>query len=153
MQGDHRPLEPSRRQSVQQHALQGNRTNIIYPDLTSVAYKFDSLGRATNMIDALGTTTNYFDNLSRLVAVSNAVGQVAKTVYDIEDRATSVTDANGVTVTQTFDNLHRLLTRTYQDTGLERYGYSPGGLVKYTNQLNQVTSSAEGGAMGSQLNF
>src|SRR5439155_14460594 len=47
--------------------------------------------------------------------------------------------ANGVTVTNTYDNLGRLRTRTYPDTGAEKFGYSALGLVKYTNQLNLVT--------------
>ena len=32
-------------------------------------------------------------------ALSNAVGQVSKVIYDIEDRPSILTDANGVTVT------------------------------------------------------
>jgi len=31
----------------------------------------------------------------------------------------TVTDANGVTITSTFDDLGRLRTRTYPDTGVE----------------------------------
>ena len=56
-----------------------------------------------------------------------------------------MTDANGVTIIQTFDGLDRLLTRTYPDTGVEKFGYSARGLIQYTNQL-------KGGAIGSHLN-
>src|SRR5439155_23177269 len=59
---------------------------------------------------------------------------------DIEDRLYSAMDANDVTVTNTYDDLGRLRTRTYPDTGSEKFGYSALGLVKYTNQLNSVTS-------------
>jgi RHS repeat-associated protein len=61
------------------------------------------------------------------------------TTYDIDDHPIYVTDANGVTVTNTYDILHRLSTRTYPDGGVERFGYSERGLVAYTNQLNFVT--------------
>jgi YD repeat-containing protein len=50
-----------------------------------------------------------------------------------------VTDANGVTITSTFDDLGRLRTRTYPDTGVERFGYTVKGLVAYTNQISKVT--------------
>ena len=66
--------------------------------------------------DALGSTTNTYDNLSRLVNVSNAAGQVQAVAYDVADRVTQTTDANGVSVTTTFENLDRLRTRTYPDT-------------------------------------
>src|SRR5207245_897731 len=93
--------------------LQGNRTNIVYPDNTSFSYKYDSLRRLTNALDALSSTTYWYNNQGLLTAVSNTLGQISKTLFDINDRPTSVTDANGVTVTQTFDNLDRVLTRTY----------------------------------------
>ena len=90
--------------------------------------------------DALGSTTNTYDNLSRLVNVSNAAGQVQAVAYDVADRVTQATDANGVSVTSTFDNLDRLRTRTYPDTGVEAFGYTAkiAGPTSYTNQLSKV---------------
>ena len=40
----------------------------------------------------------------------------------------------GAAQTQTFDNLDRVLTRTYPDpdSGVERFGYSARGLVNYS---------------------
>ena len=35
----------------------------------------------------------------------------------------------------TYDNLGRLLTRTYPDGGVESFGYSARGLIAYTNQI------------------
>jgi len=104
----------------------------------SVSYKYDSLRRVTNVVDALGSTTNWYNNQGLLVAVSNAVGQVSKTFYDIEDRATNVVDANGVSIDQTFDGLDRLLTRTYPDLGLEMFAYTARGLTNYVNQLGKT---------------
>ncbi len=46
-----------------------------------------------------------------------------------------VTDANGVTVTNTFDDVGRLISRVYPDTGAETFGYSAAGLIAYTNQI------------------
>src|SRR5262249_41352486 len=57
-------------------------------------------------------------------------------VFDIEDRPIYITDANGVSVTNTYDDLRRVRTRTYPDGGVEKFGYSARGLTAYTNQLN-----------------
>jgi len=118
---------------------QGNRTQTYFPDGTSVTYKLDSLKRITNVVDALSSTTNWFNNQGLLVAVSSGAGQVSATSYDIEDRATNIVDSNGVSINQTFDNLGRVLTRAYPDSGAEKFGYSARGLVAYTNQLNLAT--------------
>ena len=99
--------------------LQGNRTSVVYPDLTGATNRYDLLRRPTVVSDALGSVTNYYDNLSRVTAVSNYFGQVQASVYDAEDRITQMTDVNGVTVTNTYDNLNRPLTRTYPDTGYD----------------------------------
>src|SRR5438046_10362387 len=107
--------------------LQGNRTSVVYPDLTGVTNHYDLLRRPTVTSDALGSVTNYYDNLSRLTAVSNYFGQVQASVYNAEDRVTQMTDANGVTDTNTYVNLNRLLTRSYPETGHEKSAYSARG--------------------------
>jgi RHS repeat-associated protein len=81
----------------------------------------------------------FYNNQGLLNTVSNAYGIEQSTVYDIDDHPWRVTDANGVTITNTYDYLGRLLTRTYPDGGVERFGYSARGLTAYTNQLNKVT--------------
>ncbi len=123
---------------------QGNRTQTYFPDGTSITNKYDSLKRLTNRLDALSSTTYWYNNQGLLTAVSNAVGQISKTVYDVKDQPTSVTDANGITVTQTFDNLGRVQTRTYPDSGLEAFGYTfnVSNLTSYTNQLGKVWTYA-----------
>jgi RHS repeat-associated protein len=118
----------------------GLRVETYFADSTSRTNRYDLLGRPAVTSDALGSATNTYDNLSRLVTVSNYFGQLLATTYDVENHPIYVTDANGVTITNTYDNLDRLLTRTYPDTGAEKFGYSALGLVKYTNQLNLVTS-------------
>jgi RHS repeat-associated protein len=75
------------------------------------------------------------------VAVNNAFGQAQSMAYDILDRVTNSVDANSVAINTTYDNLDRPLTRTYPDTGVERFGYTlnVGGMTTYTNQLLQGT--------------
>jgi len=63
------------------------------------------------------------------------MGRVQFLAFDNEDRVVTNIDANGVTVTLTYDNLGRVLTRTYPDNGVEKFGYTAKGLTVYTNQL------------------
>jgi RHS repeat-associated protein len=123
---------------------QSRRTETYFPDGTSVTNAYDPLGRLTVVSDGLGSTTNYYDTLSRLVTVNNSAGQVQASVYDVANRISQATDANGVTVTNTFDNLDRLRTRTYPDTGVEAFGYTANvrALTSYTNQLGNVWTYA-----------
>src|ERR1044071_706424 len=115
---------------------QGNRLQTYSPDGTAVTNKFDSMGRITNRLDSLSSTTFWFNNQGLVAAVSNGVGQVTATVYDNRDRALYVTDASGVTVTNAYDSLSRLSTRTYPDGGVEKFSYTSRGLTNYANQLN-----------------
>ncbi|HEX5221928.1 MAG TPA: hypothetical protein VFZ59_20365, partial [Verrucomicrobiae bacterium] len=114
--------------------LQGNRTHIYHPDAT-VTNWYDSLQRTIVTGDAWGYRWFGYNNQGLLTSITNAYGAEQFTVFDIEDHAIYVTDANGVTITNTYDELHRLRTRTYPDNGVERFGYSSRGLVAYTNQL------------------
>jgi RHS repeat-associated protein len=114
----------------------GRLTSTSYADGYSLTNKLNLLSQITNTIDSAGSsTTNWFNNQGLVSAVSNAFGQVKGQIFDSYDRATTVVDANAVTVTMTYDNLRRPLTRTYPDTGVERFGYSAAGVTAYTNQL------------------
>jgi YD repeat-containing protein len=114
--------------------FQRNRTNVVYPDAT-VTNWYDPLGRLTKTADAWGYRLFHYDNLSRLTNIASAYGSELTIVFDVEDRPLYMTDANGVSVTNTFDVLDRVRTRTYPDGGVERFGYSARGLIAYTNQL------------------
>ena len=86
------------------------------------------------------TTGSYYNNLGLLTVRSNAYGAELTQDYDLMDRPVHLTDSNGVTVTNTYDNLNRLLTRGYPDGGVEKFGYSASGLVAYTNQIGNASS-------------
>jgi len=116
------------------------RVSVLYPDGYNVTNNFDLVGRITNRIDSSGlSVTNWFNNQGLQFASTNAFGLVANQSFDILDRVTNAVDQNGVVVVTTYDTLNRMLTRTYPDGGVERYGYSAAGLVAYTNQLTNVT--------------
>ena len=115
----------------------GRRTNIVYADTFTVNYRYNLLGQLTNVADSAGTSvTNWFNTQGLPVTVSNAFGQVKGIGDDINDRPMSSTNANGVEVDSTFDDLGRVLTRLYPDSGVEKFGYSARGLTAYVNQLS-----------------
>ena len=125
---------------VAAHDSAGRLLNVIYPDGYGITNNFNRLSQITNRIDSAKiTVTNWFNNQGLVSAVSNAFGQVRKTLFDLRDRAATNTDANAVTVSMTFDDLDRVRTRKYPDGGIEKFGYSPKGLTAYTNQLGNVT--------------
>jgi len=120
--------------------LAGRLTQVSYPDGYTVNYGYDLLGELTNTTDSAEVTiTNWFNNQGQLYAVQDVSGLRSALAFDVEDRVTNRWDANGVSIAMTYDNLGRLLTRTYPDTGVERFGYSALGLVAYTNQLGYAT--------------
>ena len=117
--------------------LQGNLTQTVAPDNYTVTRNYNSLGQVTNVTDGTTSITNYYNNQGLLAASFNAFGQIAAATYDIVDRAISTVDANGVTVTNAFDELNRLLSKGYPDGGVVNLGYTfnVAGVTSYTNQL------------------
>jgi YD repeat-containing protein len=102
---------------------------------------YDLVGQVVKVNDSAGgSVTNWHNIQGLIVAVSNAFGRVQALAYDIEDHATNVVDANGVSITNIFDELDRLKARTYPDGGIEKFSYSARGLIGYTNQLGYTNS-------------
>lgn len=119
---------------------QVRRTNVVFADGSSQSYRYDLAGRTTNVLDGAGRSFKLsYNNQGLVTAVSNAFGPVLRVLYDIRDRPVQVTDAAAVTVTNTFDNLDRIIRRDWPDGGVERSVYSAAGLIAYTNQLGQPT--------------
>jgi RHS repeat-associated protein len=121
---------------------QGHVTAVILPDGFIATRAYDTLGRITNSIDPSGTNAYYYNIQGLRTAVTNSLGQVSKSVYDIENRVYKSTDQNGVTVTNTYDNLGRVLTRRYSDGGVESFGYTANisGATTHTDPISNVTT-------------
>jgi RHS repeat-associated protein len=121
--------------------LAGRRVQTTYATNFIVGYNYDLMGRQTNIWDSTGANiTNWFNNQGLTVTTSNAFGRVQFVQPDILDRATNQVDANGVAVGSTYDNLNRILTRTYPDNGTERFVYTANisGPTCYTNQVGNA---------------
>lgn len=115
-------------------------TSIDYPDGHSVTNSYNLLGWQESSGDSLGTVTNTFNLQGLITASDNALGEIFSVVYDIEDRPTEVTDANGVQVDLTYDDLGRIKTRVYPDDGTNTFGYTPNiaAPTSFTDPMNNV---------------
>ncbi len=120
---------------------QGLVTNILRPDNSSLTYAFDSVQRLTGVSDGLGRGMNLgYNNQGLATSISNAYGRVQAVLFDSLDRPIQITDAYGVTVTNTFDLLDRLLSRSYPSGGgTMGLLWNTNGLLAYTNQNQKVT--------------
>lgn len=119
----------------------GRVTEIVHPGGSLTVNKtYDLLGRLTKVTDSAGlNVTNWYSNQGLLLASSNAFGRIQSTIYDVEDHATNHVDASGISVAMAYDDLDRLISRTYPDGGVERFAYSAKGMIAYTNHLSKVT--------------
>ena len=123
------------------HDNQGNLTKSIYPDGYTVNNTWNLVHQLVVRSDSSGLSiSNYYNNQGLLITSSNNVARLRALAYDIDDRVTNSIDANNVSVGKTYDNLYRLLARSYPDGGVEKFGYtlSVPGPTSYTNQIGNV---------------
>jgi RHS repeat-associated protein len=133
-------LDPLSNLTTLNYDNQGNLTNLTFPDYSSLTYQYDLAGRMTNVFDGAGRALHLtYNNQDLVTAANGAYGPLEKTSYDAVNRPVSVTDANGVVVTNAFDAISELSSRTWPDGTGESFGYSAAGLVAYTNRDGQVT--------------
>jgi RHS repeat-associated protein len=116
---------------------QENRTYVYLPDFTITNY-FNSMRQLIRQDAENGSRYFYYNNQGLQTNISDVYGTERGTIFDNEDRPVYVTDANGVTTTNTYDLLGRVLTRGYPDGGVEKFGYSAFGLTALTNQIGMT---------------
>jgi RHS repeat-associated protein len=123
------------------HDNQGNLTQTTYPDGYTVNNTYNLLRQLVTRTDSSGmNVTNYYNNQGLPVASTNNVGCVKALAYDVDDRITNSLDSNNVAIGSTYDNLGRILTRSYPDGGVEKWGYTLDvpGPTSYTNQIGNI---------------
>jgi len=118
----------------------GNLTNIDFPDYSSLGYQYNLAGQVTNVFDGADRFLRLaYNNQGLITNVAGAYGTLRAATFDVRDRPISITDANGIMVTNTFDKISELLTRTWPDGIGESFGYNPAGLMAYTNRDQRAT--------------
>lgn len=102
----------------------------------SLSLQRDMAGRITNIVDNANVYVRVnYNNQSLPTQWTTSSGQVAKHLYDVRDRPIEITDAAGVTLTNAFDLLNRIISRRSPIGNAERFVYGAAGLRYYTNQL------------------
>ena len=113
-------------------------TNVVFPDGTSIAYLYDRLDLA-GVKDRLGHWTRYvWDNVRRLIGVTNANGAVTTYTYCGCGSPYTVTHwIGGTALVDTFnhDILGRLTNAVYADGYELNYSYD------YRNLLTGISDS------------
>ena len=110
-------------------AQRGWLRNVESPTGT-LTYGYDVGGNRTSVTHTRGSesfTTNYgYDELSRLVEVSDGTTELAKIGYDLNGNRQQVLRANGVATGYQFDSLNRLkkLTHAKGNTVLSSFDYT-----------------------------
>jgi RHS repeat-associated protein len=118
----------------------GRRTQVQLPGGGTFSYAYNLPGQMISATDALGTWTATYNHQGLLATIRNPASQVHHSVtYNIDDEPTSVTDAQNVVTTRTFDYLGRVLTRKQGTLPDEVFTYTARGLTNHTDQLGKLT--------------
>lgn len=117
----------------------GNPTTITGAN-GSIAFAYDTLGRATQASNSDGMSIKYqYDGAGSLVQLTYPDGTVLKRVYDKAGRLTRIEDGTGnVIVAYTFDLSGRRVRRELENGTYTIYTYNAGG--RLTNLVNENSS-------------
>ena len=80
-------------------------------------YTYDTLNRITEVIAPNGVTTHYgYDLLGRRTSEQSPDRGTLTYGYDLANNLTTITDGRGITATLTYDELERVITKTYPNS-------------------------------------
>jgi RHS repeat-associated protein len=139
-----------------------NSLNQLWKDLTAAAtaaqtteFGYDTRGNQTDIHAPLGRDTfTDFDELGRLVSMTDPATGLTELDYDARDNLTSVTDPLNNVTGYAYNAFDDLLTQTSPDTGLTTNTYDSGGNLETSTDargavttydydaLNRLTSAA-----------
>ncbi len=111
----------------------------------TVSREYDSRGNVIEQIDGRGTLEYEYDNLSRMIELTDPQSKVLDFGYDPEGNLTKVELPNGIVTTNEYDNAGRL-AETASEKGeatLEALGYEydpAGNRIGQVDRLSQETS-------------
>lgn len=106
---------------VASQAQQGSNGNVPSDCRLGIAgtgfltgYNYNTLGNLTKVTQAgIADREFIYDSLSRLHSATNPESGTTTYDYDVDDNVITKTDARGVSTHYTYENLHRLIGKTY----------------------------------------
>jgi RHS repeat-associated protein len=110
---------------------------------TTYDYNYFNLGEQVANISApLGrNTAQSYDQLNRLIQITDPASGVTQFAYDAEDNLTSVTDPRSLVTSYTYTGFGDLKTQVSPDTGTTTNTYDSGGNLKTsTDARNAITT-------------
>ena len=119
----------------------GQLTTIDYPDPDAdVSFTYTESGQRASMTDGLGTTTWSYDDLGRLVSVTDPFGKTVSYEYDANGNRTGLTYPDGKFVAYAYDSENRLTLVTDWEGGQTGYEYDSAGQLATLTRPNGVDS-------------
>jgi RHS repeat-associated protein len=121
----------------------GRLSSVVNPAAIAITYNYDAVGQRATTAQPTGTFTYVYDPAGRISNLTNPEGQVTSWSYDNASRVTGQLLANGVRVSNTYDNADRLLLLANLGTGGTtlssfNYTYNP---VSNRTQVVEVDGS------------
>jgi YD repeat-containing protein len=110
-------------------------------DNVTVTYRYDAASNRTVMTDTLGTTLYVYDDLGRLVSVSDPLTGTVEYGYDLVGNRTQLVYPGGQVVTYTYDADDRLVQVEDWSGGLTGYEYDVATHLITTTLPNGVTTT------------
>ena len=105
----------------------GRLSAVVNPAGITITYSYDAVGQRAWMAQPTGRFTYVFDPVGRISTLTNPEGQTTSWSYDAASRVTAQVLANGVRVSNTYDNAdHLLLLANLTSTGttLSSFNYA-----------------------------
>jgi RHS repeat-associated protein len=138
--------DPGNDQYTYTYDFLGRKTQIQYPDSSTVSYSYNDTTYRITRTNGRGYRTIYwYDWVSRLIKVEEeyTINTFASTSYQYDEggHLTSVTDAETHTTTYMYASLFGLTKTTYPDTEYEEYVYdNVGNLAAFTDCMGNDTT-------------
>ncbi|MCI0333620.1 MAG: NucA/NucB deoxyribonuclease domain-containing protein [Planctomycetes bacterium] len=150
-----------RTESIYDYNAYGRLTQSVAPDPDGIVtdqsspiteFQYDAVGNVVAVIDPRGfTTSREYDSRHRIVAETDGVGAVRKSIYDIAGQMVASVDPRGFAASTRYDDRGRVVLERLVDpdgTGValaptSRHTYDAVGNVLYTTDPQGETTSFE----------
>lgn len=116
-------------------------TGIDYPaPETDVTFTYSLTGQRASMTDELGTTSCTYDDLDRVISVTDAFGATIQYGFDQTGNRTSLTYPDGRQVFYAYDAGNRMVSVTDWDGGVTAYTYDAANRLTGVARPNGLNS-------------